>query len=114
MYLSSDNKLQSIEDEILEILSKEPATPDEIAGRLKIGWATAQGRLLKLAGEGKVFITRKGRVNVYYAKSHQRLRFIAPNWVKVKGLKELSEELEEYFPSNLTAAGMVERERTRY
>lgn len=106
--------MQSIEEEIFRILSEEPATPDEVARRLKIGWATAQGRLLKLVGEGKVMLTRKGRVNVYSVKSHQRLKFSVPNWVRARKLEELADELDEYFPKNLTAAKMIEKERKRH
>ena len=50
-----------LDDRILGFLEEGPATPDEIASKLRIAWATAQGHLLKLAGTGKGFRLEKGQ-----------------------------------------------------
>jgi DNA-binding transcriptional ArsR family regulator len=105
--------MRDFEGDILGLVRSEALTPDEVATRLRISWATANGHLLKLVGEGKVLLIRKGRVNVYRAKSGSTSGFEVPNWVKPRPLEELSEELENYFPRNLTAAEMVERERRK-
>jgi len=34
-------------------------------------------------------------------------------WIRPKSLEQLSDELEEYFPSNMTTAEMIEKERRR-
>ncbi|MFB0559690.1 MAG: winged helix-turn-helix domain-containing protein [Candidatus Lokiarchaeia archaeon] len=99
---------------IMEILSEGPKTPDEIAKRLGVSWATANGRLHRLVGGGKVDYIRKGRVNVFFLKSPQSLRFSVPPWVKPKNLRELAEELEPYFEEEITAAEAVRRERRKY
>ncbi len=103
--------MRDLEEKILEFLRKDPATPDEIATQLKISWATANGHLLKLVGEGKAVLVRKGRVNVYHAKNPSSVMFSVPKWVKSKSLKQLSDELVNYFPKNLTAAEMIMKER---
>lgn len=105
--------MRDLEKKILDILSEEPATPDEVAKRLGVAWATAQGRLLKLVGEGKILFTRKGKVNIYYTGGPRRLRFNAPSWVSAKPLEELAEELYKYFPEEVSAAEIVERERRK-
>ncbi|MEM2133936.1 MAG: winged helix-turn-helix domain-containing protein [Candidatus Jordarchaeaceae archaeon] len=101
-------------DRIMEILSEGPKTPDEVAKRLGISWATANGKLHRLVGGGKVDYIRKGRVNVFYIKSPQSLRFNVPPWVKSKSLTELADELEEYFEEGITAEEAVRRERRKY
>jgi DNA-binding transcriptional ArsR family regulator len=97
----------------LELLRKDAVTPDEVAGRLGISWATANGHLLKLVGEGKATLVRKGRVNVYQAKGISTQTFRVPNWIKPLSLEALSDELVQYFPRNVTAAGMIEKERRK-
>jgi len=99
---------------ILDTLSKGPMTPDEVAKSLGISWSTAQGYLLKLTGEGKVSLAKKGRVNVFYLRAPRILRFNVPTWVRVRSLRDLSNELEEYFPEKPSAEEMVEMERRKY
>lgn len=99
---------------VLEELSKGPMTPDEVAKSLGISWSTAQGYLLKLTGEGKVSLVKKGRVNVFYLKAPRVLRFNVPAWIRVRSLRELSNELEEYLPEKPSAAEMVRMERRKY
>lgn len=105
--------MRNLDVDILELVQTEAVTPDEVARRLSISWATANGHLLKLVGEGKVLLIRKGRVNVYRAKSTSTLGFQVPKWVRPRPLEELSEELARYFPKKLTAAEMIERERRK-
>lgn len=105
--------MKSIDDDILLLLRKNPVTPDEVTKRLGISWATANGHLLKLVGEGKAILVRKGRVNVYQAKGSSALVLHAPKWIKARGLHQLSDDLEEYFPRNVTAAEMIEKERRK-
>jgi len=106
--------MEDLIERIIGVLSEGPATPDDVSQRLGIAWSTAQGQLLRLLGEGKVALAKKGRVNVFYLRGGRRLVFKVPAWVKAKGLKELSEELEEYFPEELGAAEMVLKERRRF
>jgi DNA-binding transcriptional ArsR family regulator len=105
--------MKELDGDILELVEKEAVTPDEVAKRLSISWATANGHLLKLVGEGKVLLIRKGRVNIYRAKDTPSLGFQVPKWVTPRSLEELSEELARYFPRNVTAAEMIERERRK-
>jgi DNA-binding transcriptional ArsR family regulator len=105
--------MRDIDRDILELVQREAVTPDEVAKRLSISWATANGHLLKLVGEGKVLLTRKGRVNVYRAKGTPSVGFQVPKWVRRRSLEELSGELARYFPRNVTAAEMIERERRK-
>jgi len=105
--------LRDLDGDILELVQREAVTPDEVAKRLSISWATANGHLLKLVGEGRVLLIRKGRVNVYRAKSVTGLGFQVPKWVRRRSLEDLSEELAKYFPRNVTAAEMIERERRK-
>jgi len=105
--------MRDLDGDILELVQREAVTPDEVAKRLSISWATANGHLLKLVGEGKVLLIRKGRVNVYRARSTFTLGFQVPKWIRRRSLEELSEELAHYFPRNITAAEMIERERRK-
>jgi DNA-binding transcriptional ArsR family regulator len=105
--------MRDLDGDILELLERGAVTPDEVAKRLRISWATANGHLLKLVGEGKLLLIRKGRVNVYRAKDPSSLEFKVPKWVRHLSLEELSEELTRYFPRNMTAAEMIERERRK-
>jgi DNA-binding transcriptional ArsR family regulator len=105
--------LRDLDGDILELVQREAVTPDEVAKRLSISWATANGHLLKLVGEGRVLLIRKGRVNVYRARGTSGLVFQVPKWVKRRSLEYLSEELADYFPRNVTAAEMIERERRK-
>jgi DNA-binding transcriptional ArsR family regulator len=114
MYLNIGVSMDVTMDQIMEILSEGPKTPDEIAKRLGVSWATANGKLHRLVGSGKADYIRKGRVNVFYLKSPQSIRFNVPPWVKPKSLSELAEELEEYFEEGITAEEAVRRERRRY
>jgi len=106
--------MEGLTERIIGLLSQGPATPDDVSRRLGIAWSTAQGQLLRLVGEGKVALTKKGRVNVFYLRGGGRLVFKVPAWVRARGLKELSEELEKYFPEELGAAEMIFRERRRF
>ena len=101
------------ENEIIELLRRDAVTPDEVAEKLGISWATANGHLLKLVGEGKAVLVRKGRVNVYQTKGPTTQIFHVPNWVKPKSLEQLSNELAKYFPKNVTAAEMIEKEHRK-
>jgi DNA-binding transcriptional ArsR family regulator len=105
--------MRDLDDDIFELVQREAVTPDEVAKRLSISWATANGHLLKLVGEGKVLLIRKGRVNVYRARGASSLAFQVPKWVTHRSLEELSEELVRYFPKNVTAAEMIEKERRK-
>lgn len=98
----------------MDLLTDGPKTPDEVARKLKISWATAQAHLLRLVGEGRVRLTRKGRVNVFYTTVSRRLAFSFPSWVRPMGLRELAEKLDEYFPEGISAAEIVEKERRRH
>ena len=98
---------------LIYFVRKEAVTPDEVAKRLSVSWATANGHLLKLVGEGKVLLIRKGRVNVYHARGSSTLVFHVPKRVKRRSLEELSEELRRYFPRDVTAAEMISRERRK-
>lgn len=102
-----------MDEEILGLITKQPVTPDEVAKQLNISWATANEHLLKLVGEGKVLLIRKGRVNVYQAKYTSPLQFHVPSWTRTRSLEELSDELLPYFPRKMTAAEMIDRERRR-
>jgi len=113
MYLWTDDVTEDTESRILSLLQDGPATPDEVASKLGVAWSTARGYLLKLAGEGKVEASRKGRVNVYFLKTPRKATLRVPAWVRVRSLRELATELEAYFPANLSAADMVERERRK-
>ena len=104
--------MRDLDAGILEILRKGPTTPDEVAKKLDISWATADGHLLKLVGERKAFLVRIGRVNVYVPAAPTET-FRVPEWVKPRPLEKLAEELEEYFPRNLTAAEMIGKERRK-
>nr|MDO8081301.1 winged helix-turn-helix domain-containing protein [Candidatus Freyarchaeota archaeon] len=114
MHLNIGVNMDVTMDQIMEILSEGPKTPDEVAKRLGVSWATANGKLHRLVGSGKADYIRKGRVNVFYLKSPQSLRFNVPPWVKPKSLNELAEELEKYFEEGITAAEAVRRERRKY
>lgn len=105
--------MRNLDQDILELLESDAVTPDEVAKRLNVSWATANGHLLKLVGEGKVVLIRKGRVNVYQAKGPSKRIFQVPNWTRPRPLEELSQELAQYFPRNMTAAEMIERERRK-
>jgi predicted ArsR family transcriptional regulator len=105
--------MRDLEQDILELLESDAVTPDEVAKRLNVSWATANGHLLKLVGEGKVVLIRKGRVNVYQAKGTSKRTFQVPKWTRPRSLDELSQELAQYFPRNVTAAEMMERERRK-
>jgi predicted transcriptional regulator len=105
--------MRNLDQDILDLLQSDAVTPDEVAKRLNISWATANGHLLKLVGEGKVLLVRKGRVNIYQAKGASKHEFQVPNWIKPRSLEELSDELAQYFPRNVTAAEMIEKERRK-
>jgi DNA-binding transcriptional ArsR family regulator len=114
IYLNIGVSMDDTMDQIMKILSEGPKTPDEIAKRLGVSWATANGKLHRLVGSGNADYIRKGRVNVFYLKSPQSLRFNVPPWIKPKGLNELADELEKYFEEEISAAEAVRRERRKY
>jgi DNA-binding transcriptional ArsR family regulator len=105
--------MRDLDLRILELLQTDSVTPDEVAKRLNISWATANGHLLKLVGEDKVLLIRKGRVNVYQAKGFAKPVFQVPKWIRARSLEDLSDELARYFPSDMTAAEMIEKERRK-
>ncbi len=105
--------LQDLDESIVELLRKGALTPDEVAKKLRVSWATANGHLLKLVGESKAVLVRKGRVNVYSGKVSAGGMFRVPSWIKPKSLEELSVELTQYFPRNITSAEMIEKERRK-
>ncbi len=105
--------MRDLETGILELLRRDAVTPDEVAERLGISWATANGHLLKLVGEGKAVLVRKGRVNIYQAKGSSTQTFRVPNWIKPLPLEVLSDELAQYFSKTATAAEMIEKERRK-
>ena len=106
-------KTQSPDERVLEILREGPATPDEIARKVGTAWATAQGRLLKLVGTGKVMMIRKGRVNIYILRFNAGPSPKTPMWAKSRPLEALAKELEGYFPPDISAAEMIEAERRK-
>jgi DNA-binding transcriptional ArsR family regulator len=114
IYLNIGVSMDVTMDQIMGILSEGPKTPDEVAKRLGVSWATANGKLHRLVGSGKADYIRKGRVNVFYLKSPQSLRFNVPPWIKPKSLSELAEEFEKYFEEEISAAEAVRRERRKY
>ena len=99
------------EEAVLRILEKGPVTPDEVAQKIGVAWATAQGILMKLASDGTVVAVRKGKVNVYLLRFSAGISPRIPRWAKAKNLEELSKELEPYFPRKIAAAEMIEKER---
>jgi DNA-binding transcriptional ArsR family regulator len=99
------------DERILDILREGPATPDEIAKKLGTAWATAQGRLLRLVGTGKVMTIRKGRVNIYILSYTAGPSPKTTMWAKSRPLDALAKELESYFPAGVSAAEMIEAER---
>ena len=101
------------EEEVLKLLEKGPATPDEVAQEIGTAWATAQGILLKLAAEGTVTALRKGKVNVYLLKYPSAVGPRVPSWVKPRRIEDLARELEPYFEKGRTASEMVRKERRR-
>jgi predicted ArsR family transcriptional regulator len=105
--------MRNVDADILEFIRHEAVTPDEVAKRLGISWATANGHLLKLVGEGKLVLVRKGRVNVYQRRRSSTQTFQVPKWIRTKPLEQLSDELAGYFPRDLTAAEMIEKERRK-
>lgn len=113
IYLTMDSMTEELEARIIRFLEQGPVTPDEVAAKLGVAWATAQGYLLKLAGAGKILASRKGRVNIYQLRSPQRVVLKVPGWAKVRSLEELSVELEAHFPANVSAAEMIGKERKR-
>ena len=113
IYLSMQSRTDRTERAVLTLLSKGPATPDEVGKELGIAWATAQGFLMRLVADGTLVSVRKGRVNVYLLKFPASVAPRIPRWAKPEDLRKLAGELEQYFPRNVTAADMVERERRR-
>ena len=106
-----ESRSASRDEAVIRILEKGPATPDEVAQKIGVAWATAQGILMKLVSVGTVVVVRKGKVNVYLLKFPTGIAPRIPPWAKAKNLQELSKELEPYFPSKISAAEMVEKER---
>jgi len=105
--------ITEIEDKIIEILEKEPSTPEEISRKIGISWNTAQNYLLKLSNEKIVRYIKKGRVNIYFLNIQRGITIDIPSWVKIKSLKEISDEIEDYFDENLSAQDMIEKERRK-
>ena len=106
-------KQRATDEEILRILERGPATPDEVATEVGMSWATAQGRLLRLVAEGKLIGIRKGKVNIYLPRFPTTVSPRIAPWAKAKDLEVLSSELENYFPQDASSAEMVARERRR-
>jgi predicted ArsR family transcriptional regulator len=108
-----ESKPATREEAVIRILEKGPATPDEVAQKVGVAWATAQGVLMKLASDGTVVAVRKGKVNVYFLRFSAGISPRFPRWAKAKDLEELSKELEPYFPRKIAAAEMIEKERRK-
>lgn len=106
-----ESKTERMEEKLMKILAKGPATPDEVAKELEVAWATAQGRLMKLAADGVLVAVRKGKVNIYFLKYPAKVVPRAYPWAKARDLEVLSSELEPYFPPGTTSADMIRRER---
>ncbi|MBS7622930.1 hypothetical protein KEJ39_04545 [Candidatus Bathyarchaeota archaeon] len=104
--------MYNVEEEIMKLLHKEAVTPDEVAKRFRLSWPRANGHLLKLVGEGKASLVRKGCVNGYH-EVYAFYVFRVPKWVRPRSLEELSDELAEYFQKGVSAAEMIERERRK-
>jgi len=58
----------------------------------------------------RYLVAKKGATDVFNLRGGERL-FKVPAWVKARALRELSEELEEYFSEELSGADMVSMER---
>jgi hypothetical protein len=58
-YISVRISMQDTESLILQLLRSRPMTSEDIARQPEISWSTANGYLLKLAGEGKPTLTRR-------------------------------------------------------
>jgi hypothetical protein len=112
-YHSMESRSATREEAVIRILELGPATPDEVAQKIGVAWATAQGILMKLAASGTVVAVRKGKVNVYLLKFSTGISPRVPRWAKAKTLEELSKELEPYFSSKVSAAEMIEKERRK-
>jgi transcription initiation factor IIE alpha subunit len=108
-----ESKPATREEAVIRILEKGPATPDEVAQKIGIAWATAQGILMKLASDGTAVAVRKGKVNVYLLRFSASISPRTPRWAKAKNLEELSKELEPYFPRGKSAAEIIEKERRK-
>jgi len=106
--------MDSLMRQVMDLVSQGPVTPDEVAKKVGVSWTTANSHLSRLAAEGKIRYTKKGRVNVFYSTTEGELSFAVPPWVTTKELEELAEELEEFFPEDLSAAEMAEGERRGY
>jgi hypothetical protein len=63
----------------------------------------------KMVGSGRVSVSRKRRVNAQFLKAPHKLAFKVPPWTKVCSLTELAEDLRKNFPSDVSAAEMIER-----
>ena len=87
--------MDSLMRQVMDLVSQGPVTPDEVAKKVGVSWTTADSHLSRLAAEGE-------------------LSFAVPPWVTTKELEELAEELEEFFPEDLSAAEMAEGERRGY
>lgn len=107
------SKSATREEAVIRVLEKGAATPDEVAQKIGVAWATAQSLLMKLASDGRVIAFRKGRVNIYSLKFAAGISPRIPGWARAKSLETLSQELEPYFPSKISAADMVEKERRK-
>jgi len=107
------SKPMTREEAVIRILENGAATPDEVAQRIGVAWATAQSLLMKLASDGRVVALRKGRVNIYSLKFAAGISPRIPRWAKAKSLETLSRELEPYFSSKTSAAEMIEKERRK-
>jgi len=104
-------KMEEMELRAIAFLKDGPLTPDELSSKLGISWSTAQGVFLRLVAKGRVSVTRKGRVNVYFIGSQAPAHPHIPSWAKVRDLDGLSRELVEYFPKKVKAAEMIRKER---
>jgi predicted ArsR family transcriptional regulator len=105
--------MRDVDADILGLIRQGAVTPDEVAKRLGISWATANGHLLKLVGEGKLVHLRKDGVNVYQRRRSSTQTFHVPKRIGPKPLEQLSDELARYFPRDLTATEMIEKERRK-
>ncbi|NVM03089.1 MAG: hypothetical protein HWN67_12175 [Candidatus Helarchaeota archaeon] len=96
----------------MNILKKEPSTPEDISRIFGISWNTAQNYLLKLCNNKLIKCVKKGRVNIYFLDRPKELKFEIPNWVKSKSLEEISNEIQNYF-EDISAQEIVDKERRK-
>jgi hypothetical protein len=85
--------MRDVDADMLGLIRQEAVTPDEVAKRLGISWARAASTSISAGG-----------------LPHKPSTF---KWIRPKPLEQLSDELAGYFPRDLTATEMIEKERRK-